>query len=140
MIVFTEERLTKKNLYISPENYKKRKEQYISKINSVIDYATNDNKCRSIQLLEYFGEKDAYRCGFCDVCNKRNELELSKYQFDTILQQMKDKLKDTPYSLDELIDSLDFKKEKTIKVFNWLLEHNKIIKSPDNKYSWNLKN
>ena len=139
MIVFIEERLTKKNLYISPENYKERKKQYVNKLNSVIDYATNDTKCRSVQLLAYFGEKEAYRCGFCDVCNKRNELELSKYQFDSILELLKDKLNATSCTLEEIVDLQDYNKEKVLKVFNWLLEHNKIKRMENDKYSWNIR-
>ena len=35
---------------------------------SMIDYATNDKRCRSVWLLDYFGEKDAMNCGRCDYC------------------------------------------------------------------------
>ena len=34
----------------------------------MIDYATNDEVCRSRQLLNYFGEKSSKDCGQCDVC------------------------------------------------------------------------
>ncbi len=136
MVIYTEERLKRKSLYISPENYKQRKKQYIRKINAVINYATNQNKCRSVQLLEYFGEKNAYRCGHCDACNQRNELDLSKYQFDLIIEQLKDNLKENSCTLEELVENIEYKKEKVVKVIHWLLDHNKIQKNRDDTYSW----
>ena len=39
-------------------------------------------------LLDYFGE-ESDRCGICDVCRERNELDLSKYEFDLILEEIK---------------------------------------------------
>ena len=53
----------------------------------MIDYAEIDTKCRSVVLLDYFGE-NADRCGICDVCRQRNELDLSKYEFDLILESI----------------------------------------------------
>ncbi|MDF1546417.1 MAG: RecQ family ATP-dependent DNA helicase, partial [Bacteroidales bacterium] len=91
-IIYTEERLEEKNLRISKENYENRKENYYKKINAVIEYASTCNKCRSQILLTYFDEHNATRCGQCDVCRRRNELNLSKYEFDLILDEIKPKL------------------------------------------------
>ena len=48
-----------------------------------------NTRCRSVILLDYFGE-ESDRCGICDVCRERNELDLSKYEFDLILEEIKD--------------------------------------------------
>ena len=45
-------------------------------------YATSLSPCRSKQLVAYFGEKDAVRCGRCDVCLNRNRTQLSEWEFD----------------------------------------------------------
>ena len=55
-------------LVISPEVYEDRRDSYVKRIESMIDYATNDTICRSRQLLRYFGEKATHDCGQCDVC------------------------------------------------------------------------
>ena len=34
----------------------------------MISYATNNEVCRSRQLLRYFGETRSHDCGHCDVC------------------------------------------------------------------------
>jgi ATP-dependent DNA helicase RecQ len=136
MIVFIEERRDKKNLYISPENYKELKERYIEKLDAVLDYASKKTKCRSVQLLEYFGETNAFRCGKCDVCNKRNELELSRYEFDEILDTLKSNLKNQDLALQEIIDLVDKPEPKVLKVIDWLTDNNKLIRNESNKFQW----
>lgn len=138
-IVFTEERLDDKSLYISKENYDFRKNRYIERINAMLHYASSNNKCRSQLLLAYFGDKNPDRCGQCDVCTRRNELDLSKYEFDLILDEIKAKLEYNLISLDEVVDISGIDKEKTLKVIQWLLDNNKIIKDKQDLLTWNLE-
>lgn len=139
-IVYTEERLEEKNLRISKENYEVRRENFEKKINAVLNYASSGNKCRSQMLLEYFDEADSNRCGQCDVCRKRNKLELSKYEFDLILENIKPKLSENELSLEELVSSCKFMEQKLLKVISYLTENDKIILTDRNKYKWNQKN
>ena len=74
-IVFVKERIDVDRLKISKENYEDRKLDYMRRIDAVIHYASSGHKCRSQLLLEYFGEKESVRCGKCDVCLERNEVE-----------------------------------------------------------------
>jgi len=139
LIIFTEERLDDKNLYISPENYKTRKERYLKRIEAMLTYASGTTKCRSQSLLEYFGEKDSFRCGNCDVCTSRNELDMSKYQFDQILEQLKEILVEHAISLEELVDKVKYPSEKTTRVIRWLLDNDKIVRIDNGLMKWNVK-
>ena len=48
--------------------------QQIKKSEDLISFIKNDTICRSIQLLNYFGETAVSDCGMCDVCIiKKNE-------------------------------------------------------------------
>jgi len=61
-----------------PLDYKelaKRKELYKSKVDAMVGYATNLTRCRSLLLLEYFGEENGEKCGLCDVCLKEKKEE-----------------------------------------------------------------
>lgn len=67
-ITYTRDRVDGENLTITRDVYEDRKEQFAKRINTVIGYATNDNVCRSRQLLRYFDEPRSTDCGQCDVC------------------------------------------------------------------------
>ncbi len=135
LVIFTEERLVRKALLISPDNYLKVKERYIARLNSMMDYADSETRCRSVLLLSYFGE-DSDRCGICDICRDRNELDLSKYEFDIILEEIKDVLAKEQPDAEQLVRKIKYHEEKVIKVLRWLLDHNKIITDDKHLLKW----
>ncbi len=135
LVIFTEERLVRKALMISPDNYLHVKEKYEIRLDKMIEYADSDNHCRSVYLLNYFGE-ESDRCGICDVCRERNELDLSKYEFDIILEEIKCLLADNNPDAEELVKLIDYPEDKVIKVIRWLLDHNKLIPDGNHKLTW----
>jgi len=137
LVIFTEERLVRKALMISPDNYLHVKENYEIRLHKMIDYADSDNHCRSVYLLNYFGE-ESDRCGICDVCRERNELDLSKYEFDLILDDIKSILNEKNPDAEELVRLIDYPEERVIKVIRWLLDHNKIVPDQDHRLKWVL--
>jgi ATP-dependent DNA helicase RecQ len=139
LVIFTEERLMRKALLISTENYLKVKERYEQRVEKMIAYADSDNHCRSVYLLNYFGE-DAHRCGICDVCRERNELDLSKYEFDLILEDIKSILAQNKPDAEELVKLVSHPEEKVIKVIRWLLDHKKISPDKDHRLIWGSQN
>jgi ATP-dependent DNA helicase RecQ len=135
LVIFTEERLERKALMISPENYLQVKEKHIIRVNKMIDYADYNTRCRSVTLLDYFGE-EADRCGICDVCRERNELDLSKYEFDLILDEIKEQLGNQKYDAAELVSRVGMPEDKVLKVVRWLLDHNKLVMDDKHLLSW----
>jgi len=135
LVIFTEERLVRKALLISPDNYIHVKEKYEVRLHKMIEYADSDSHCRSVYLLNYFGE-ESDRCGICDICRERNELDLSKYEFDMILEDIKGVLSENDPDAEELVKMIDYPEEKIIKVIRWLLDHNKILPDKNHKLSW----
>lgn len=135
LVIFSEERLVRKALFISPENYLQVKEKYEVRLNRMIDYAESDNHCRSVTLLNYFGE-ESDRCGVCDVCRKRNELDLSKYEFDLILEEIKKILSTKSVDAEELVRLTGYPEDKSVKVIRWLLDHNKLRRDDEMKLKW----
>lgn len=135
LVIFPEERLVRKALMISPDNYHHVREKYMYRLEKMIDYAESDNRCRSVVLLDYFGEESG-RCGICDVCRERNELDLSKYEFDLILNEIKEILARQKCDALELASKVGHDDEKVVKVIRWLLDHNKIVSGSDRLLSW----
>ena len=135
LVIFTEERLERRQLNISPDVYLRVKENYIERVGWMIDYAENKTRCRSAFLTGYFGEENR-RCGRCDTCLERNELELSKYEFDMIISKIKDILEEQNLRAEELTEKLEFTTEKSVKVIRWLLDHEKLLHDGDHKLVW----
>ncbi len=136
VITLLEERLDDRTLHISPERYRFRKERYASRIHTMVEYATSETKCRSQFLLAYFGETDTPRCGQCDVCLERNELDLSNYEFDLILEEVKQILEKAPVDISSLAEQSEYDGEKTILVAQWLLERGKVVRNEDTTLAW----
>ncbi len=74
-IRYMQRREDSEHISLPPAIYEERKSQYQERINAMLRYAKSNDKCRSRQLLEYFGEKDTKDCGQCDVClNKQGDI------------------------------------------------------------------
>lgn len=67
-ILFLSEFVDTKHFALSKENYFDRKRDAEERVKAVIDFVSNDEECRSVQLLRYFNEKAKKACGRCDVC------------------------------------------------------------------------
>jgi len=136
LVIMTEERLERKALLISPDNYLHVREKYEERLNRMVDYAESANKCRAVTILSYFGE-ESDRCGSCDVCRERNEVGLSKYEFDLVLERIKSILLSEKFDAEELAGKVEFPEDNVVRVIRWLLDHNKIIPDADRKLLWN---
>jgi ATP-dependent DNA helicase RecQ len=134
-IIFVKERIDLDRFKLSKENYEVRKLDYMRRIDAVVHYASSGHKCRSQLLLQYFGEIESVRCGKCDVCMERNDLNVSKYEFDTVCEQIK-KILLEPCFYEELLERTGGKTDNVIKVVRWLLENEKIVYRVDNRMEW----
>lgn len=136
-LTFLTERLDSKNINLSRANYADRKIAAQKRLDAVLGYVTNNNICRSIQLLRYFGEEHQKRCGHCDVCVERNKIELSELKFDQVLQQIKPILSAKPCSIKELAaHTKNASEDELLKVVSWLLEQGKVTYNSMQELGW----
>jgi ATP-dependent DNA helicase RecQ len=135
LVIFTEERLDRNHLQISPDLYLKVKERYLERVTMITGYAENTTRCRPAFLTGYFGEETG-RCGICDTCQERNELDLSKYEFDLIIEKIKDIISGNPMRPEELTDAMELPQEKSVRVIRWLLDHEKLHYDEENRLFW----
>ena len=117
-ITFLVGRVEGKDLYLSPSVYADRKSDYETRIEEVLKYASSKTICRSRMLLEYFGQKDAKDCGYCDVCRgkKKRPKADSRPLREQILELLSDrawhslqelnKLRGNRDNLDETLDEM----------------------------------
>lgn len=77
-ISYTRDRVDGNKVQIPQEVWEGRREQYMKRIQSMLQYAKNDEICRSRQLLAYFGEHNETKCQQCDVCLAKETEEKEK--------------------------------------------------------------
>lgn len=128
MVTFLEERLDDKNLHISPERYKFRKERYESRIKEMLRYASSGSICRNQFLLSYFGQLDSPRCGRCDVCLSRKEISPDSSEFIKIRDRITAILSDRKRSLEELVSESGMDPERVTGVAEQLMEQGFLIR------------
>jgi ATP-dependent DNA helicase RecQ len=124
MVVFFEERLDEKSIYVSKENYQTRRNRYEERANAILGYSLRKDKCRSQALLEYFGEPNSPVCGECDVCRANNETTLNQEEFKLIRDDLLGVIAVEPISLEKLIEKVPINREKLIQVMQWLMDNN----------------
>ena len=64
------EHLAQGNVKLSPLRYKMLQETYHKRMETMIEYVTEEDLCRSRFLLAYFGQSESADCGKCDVCRR----------------------------------------------------------------------
>lgn len=134
MVIFRDERLERKALFISPENYLHVKQRYEERLNSMISYAESEERCRSAILLDYFGE-EASDCGKCDICQEKSGKDLAKDEFELIRGKIESVLQERNVDAAELVSALEFPEKNTVQVIRWMLDHNIITESSNHTLS-----
>lgn len=126
-IQFLTERQDTRHFALSDEVYKDRKEDATKRVQSVIDFVNNDDECRSVQLLRYFGEKIKTRCGKCDVCNIRNQMKINDEEYRNISNIILDELKKRVVPLYETSSlAKNYLEEKVLETVRWMLDNGTI--------------
>ncbi|EPR67427.1 RecQ family ATP-dependent DNA helicase [Cyclobacterium qasimii] len=76
-ITFITPRLDAGSLPLNKKRIKERRLQAIGKAQKIIEYAKNNKICRTLQIVNYFGEESDFYCGICDNCiqNKKKIIE-----------------------------------------------------------------
>ena len=142
-IQYLTERLDTRHFALSDEVYKDRKDDATRRVQAVIDFVNNDEECRSVQLLRYFGEKIKSRCGKCDVCNIRNQMSINDEEYKNISAIILDELKKRVVPLYETPSlAKNYLEEKVLETVRWMLD-NGVIEQDENgnlkeKQQWSL--
>ncbi|MCI6080210.1 MAG: RecQ family ATP-dependent DNA helicase [Prevotella sp.] len=98
--------------------YEERLEKSKERTEAMISYMTCESECRSVMLLNYFGEKKVKDCGMCDVCSsKNNDEDDTDYAIRRIMEYLSDgtarsykELRDFDHQIETsvLADALDY--------------------------------
>ena len=127
-IRYTQRREDKEYLQFTPAIYEERLDQFRQRIQAVIQYATDDQVCRSRQLLRYFGETDSHDCGLCDVClSHRKGGIVSEPRMNTAQEKILEMLADgKPHPITDL-RSIQLPTDELDAALSYLLQEEYIL-------------
>ncbi|MES2809221.1 MAG: RecQ family ATP-dependent DNA helicase [Bacteroidota bacterium] len=133
-VTFIRARQHPNNLHINKQYIAQRKANYLRKMEAVFGYCTSV-QCRSQQLLAYFDEANADKCGACDICLEEKRRQNAGDVNDDITAEIVQLLSIDPLELDQLVQSLKSGTEKErLDVIRLLLDAGKIKFNGDKYY------
>jgi len=111
-IVFLTPRQDAAVLKLNKSLIEQRKEDDKVRMDSILNYCTNNLRCRSQMLLEYFNELTDNQCGICDYCiNKKAEAKKTQ-----LYQTIRDELIELSKSNQELNQLINKAKSGSVKI------------------------
>jgi len=127
-IYFLQNRVRAEDLFINEKNILKRKNASEKRLNAMINFCQNKNRCRSVMIGNYFDDHHLHPCGVCDNCLQNKKVILSNAEFNSISDRIKKICNTHPVSSQVLFQQLsDFNENKIWKVLNFLLEENSVV-------------
>ncbi len=138
LITFLQGRMAATDLTISREVYKERKLFAKQRMQAMIDYVVAATTCRSLYLLNYFGETTARRCGQCDVCLEQNKAGVTDYEYKQLANLIRKHIQEEQISMEELIRKLDINisEEKAMNVLRHLRDNQHIVEDSETILHW----
>ncbi len=131
-IQFVTQRIDTNYFTLSDEIYRNRKDDASARVNSVIDFVNNNDVCRSIQLLNYFGENIRERCERCDVCISDNERHISNNEYDIISESIVGELREKDNDIYEILKKVNnHNEEKVLYALGWMIDNDIIERDGD---------
>ena len=133
LLTFIKPRYKTEDLIVDRKYLEERKTVYHQKMMGMLAFVEHDI-CRSVQLLEYFEEKNAQKCGVCDICLKEKRA-LNGSIKEQMIQDVLKALKANKMVLNDLIKCIKKGAEtEKLELIRMLLDANEIKKSEDFYY------
>ncbi len=104
--------------------------QQTKKAEDLLRFIENDQVCRSIQILHYFDEPEAQKCGMCDVCiskKKKKSVDLTQQLINLIKESQE-------ISQQQIINRLEANPEDVLIHLRHLLSKDVLGITNDNKF------
>ena len=90
-------------------------------VTSVLNYVNNDNICKSVQLLSYFGESNVEDCGICSVCIKIKK-PLSNTNIEESIKEIVLVLKEKDLSSRDILSNTNIEEMHIASLLKLMLE------------------
>ena len=134
MLHYTIERLPTKDIYIAPATYQHRRELMLERYNSIVQYVSNEDECRSKVIENYFGDKEAKPCGVCDTCLKARD---SQRKVEAIRREILEIVASDELDIKAVVARIDAAPELVVEIVESLIGIEKISMSLHGKLKIN---
>jgi ATP-dependent DNA helicase RecQ len=120
-------RMDERNLVFPDEVYEHRKRAELERLQSIVRYLEK-KQCRSIQLLEYFGERGTQPCNQCDVCRESNKHGILPQDYEKMNQAIMDIVMKGACTTEKLLEQVSsFPKDAVLEFIRWKLSNEELV-------------
>lgn len=110
----------------------KQNEIKTAQFEAVVKYITNNTRCKSRLILDYFDEENSSDCGICSYCITKNKPVQSPLDLANAILTL---LKGTALDSREIESRLEATPQETIAALQMLLDSNRITITTNNQYT-----
>jgi ATP-dependent DNA helicase RecQ len=125
MLTYEEQKDKPQILFITPrqdasvlpldiKKIESRKKNDTEKGEKMIHYVKQRERCRSVILLEYFGESGAKDCGVCDLCLQKKKEQANHEIYARYRPQILNAIGNTAIDINALVKKIDLKNKIAI--------------------------
>ncbi|WNB18635.1 RecQ family ATP-dependent DNA helicase [Marivirga arenosa] len=123
-LTFLQARLDANKLPINKKRLEERKQSKWAKLMAVKNYTENELVCRTLKLLQYFGEYNDQNCGVCDVCLSKKKDKVQNSNLENLVIQL---LENGEMTIDQIAENIkDHSKEEVISIIRLLDDEGKL--------------
>ena len=128
------------SIHISEDRIAFLRSRYREKLEYMNKYVRNKTECRSVNLVDYFGEKNGQACGICDVCLAKKKNLSPAEKFDFYFPKIQPLIDAGGFKLEQL--KLKVKSSETLEylsILRWLKDNNYLEENTEGIWTWTQK-
>lgn len=131
LISLLQNRLPIEHIALDVAFIEKRTKSNINRLENIKHYALQNTLCRSVFIANYFGEKNADKCGVCDVClGQKNEQNFDYKHYFSALQEALT----APKNISQISQAIKLNATKTRELLEWCLSTGSVKKNGEGFY------
>ncbi len=135
-ITFIVPREDDKTIHVISKELETLNQKKIAEVKAILNYIENTKVCKSLQLVQHFGEYSAETCGICSVCSPQQKTP-SKKESILISKKIIHLLEESELTSREISENLTFTEPKILVVLRLLQDLDKIKMNTKNQYYLN---
>jgi ATP-dependent DNA helicase RecQ len=127
-IIFLTPRQDASNLPLDTKKIESRKKNDTEKCEQMIHYVKQKERCRSVLLLEYFGESGAKDCGVCDLCLQKKKVQANHENYTKFHSPILSAIGEEQMEINQVVQKIDIKSKNAIlSVIREMVDSGEII-------------